>query len=199
MFDRIRRARSHDESSELERLVLGASGGDQEALALLCAEISRSVLFQVTYMVGGDQSGVEDIAQEVLIRVCEKIHTLRNPKAFKGWLARIILNEKNRYLSRVSRIATVLSIDDYLETLLEDDTEGIPHEFAESEELREAMLQAVRGLPMRQREAIILHYYSGLSVTEVADAMEVTTQSVSKSLALAREKLRAELEEYRSG
>ena len=55
------------------------------------------------------------------------------------------------------------------------------------------MMEIIATLPSRQREAIILHYYGGLSVTEVAAAMSIPHQSVSLYLKLARKKMREEL------
>jgi len=177
---------------ELEALVEKASKGDRDALCELCEKIAKSILFQVTYILG-NPAGVEDVSQEVLIRVCENIHNLRSPKAFKSWLSRIIINEKNRYLAKNMRQGDVLNIDDYLEKANEESEDFIPQEYVENRELREKVREIIMELPMRQREAVILHYYDGLSVTEIAKVLEVATQSVSKNLAIARGKLKKEL------
>ena len=186
---------SQDETKDqqLEALVEKASKGDKDALCELCESIAKGVLFKVTYILGGRPSSVEDVSQEVLIRVCENIENLRSPKAFKAWLGRIIINEKNRYLSKNIRQAEVLDIDDYLEEPSEESEDFIPQEYVENRELRGRVMQAIKKLPMRQRETIILHYYDGFSVTEVARILDVTTQSVSKNLGIAREKLKKEL------
>lgn len=49
-------------------------------------------------------------------------------------------------------------------------------------------------LPVRLREAVILHYYQGLSVTETAQALGITQPSASNRLKRGREKLRHLLE-----
>ena len=176
----------------LEALVTKSSKGDKDALCKLCEKIAKGILFQVTYILGKPE-GVEDVSQEVLIRICENIHGLRNPKAFKSWLSRIIINEKNRYLEKNIKQGDVLNIDDYLEKEVEESGEFIPQEYVESKELRERVRQVIMELPMRQRETIIMHYYDGLSVTEIAKVLDVATQSVSKNLAIARGKLKKEL------
>ncbi|MCL2857705.1 MAG: sigma-70 family RNA polymerase sigma factor [Oscillospiraceae bacterium] len=177
---------------QLEALVERASKGDKDALCELCEKIAKGVMFKVTYILGKG-SGVEDVSQEVLIRVCENIQNLRSPKAFKTWLSRIIVNEKNRYLAKNMKQGDMLNIDDHLEDTKEETGEFIPQEYVESKELRKKVMQAIEGLPMRQRETIMLHYYDGLSVTEIARVLDVTTQSVSKNLAVARGKLKEEL------
>jgi len=186
----------HSESSdsnvraEIEALAEKASRGDNKALSKLIESISKSVLFQLTYLLS-DKSSAEDVSQEVLIRVCENIRGLRNPKAFKGWLARIIVNEKNRHLAKYLKLGGSVNIDDYVENM--EDSHSRPYERVENEELHKTVMGVVSDLPIRQREAIILHYYNDLSVTEVAKFMDITTQSVSKNLSIAREKLKREL------
>lgn len=183
------------EQSALEALVAKAVRGDRNSLSDLCEEIARSVLLQMTYILG-DKTEAEDVSQEVLIRVCENIRSLRNPKAFKGWLSRIMVNEKNRYLAKHLKFGPMSNIDDhleYLEGVAEEHAEFIPHKFVENEEMSRVIMGILSDLPMRQKEAVILHYYNDLSTTEVAEVMGVTTQSVSKALKIAREKLRNEL------
>jgi len=191
----IANRQSEDARLAFEQLVERATQGDQDALCNLCEKIAKSVLFQVTHFLGGGQDGVEDVSQEVLVRVCENIGDLRSAKAFKVWLSRIIINEKNRYLAKNAKRTEVLNIEDYLENITEDNGEFLPQECAESAELRRAVMDIIDGLSMRQREAILLYYYEGLSVTQIAEAMEVTVQSASKHLILAREKLRRALRE----
>ena len=182
-----------DARLSFEKLVEKATRGDQDALCSLCEKIARSVLFQVTHLLGGRQEDAEDVSQEVLVRVCGNIGSLRSPKAFKVWLSRIIINEKNRYLTKKIKGSEVLNIEDYLENIAEDNDDFLPQECAESAELRSAVMGIIDRLSIRQREAVLLYYYEGLSVTQVAEAMEVTIQGASRHLAIAREKLRREL------
>ena len=180
-----------------EYLVKKSTEGDRESLSVLCSEIARGVLFQMTYILG-DRTNAEDVAQEVLIRVCENIRGLRNPKAFKGWLARIMVNEKNRYLAKHLKHGTMMNIDDYQESISDEHDGQAQHILAvENEEVSKVIMNVISDLPMRQREAVMLYYYSGLSVTEVAAAMKTTTQSVSKNLKIAREKLKIKLKDQK--
>jgi len=178
--------------SALETLVQMASQGERQQLIELCEQITKSVLSRVTRIVG-NTSNAEDISQEILIRVSENIKYLREPKAFKVWLSKIIRNEVIRYYTKNTKHSAVLSIDDYLETIIEDKKEFLPQECAENAEALSAVMEAIPRLSERQREAVMLHYYDGLSVTEVAKVMNVTKQSVSEFLSISREKLKREL------
>jgi len=193
MFDKA--VNQQNENERMEELVVAASSGDREALQRLCSKIAKDVLYQVTFILGGKE-GVEDVSQEVLIRVCKSIHNLRDPKAFKGWLSLIIINEKNRYLEKHIKRSNVLDINDYLENLVEEADDYLPSICVEKAELRNAVMDVVMGLPARQREAVVLRYFNDLSVAEVAEAMDVTAPCVSQYLALAFKKIKRSLEEH---
>ena len=58
----------------------------------------------------------------------------------------------------------------------------------------EELVEAVMKLPAKLREAILLYYYQGMNVTEIADSLNLSQSSVSGRLKRARDKLRAMLE-----
>ena len=187
-------ADSHEEArQQLEKLVENAIQGDKDALSELCKQTARGILFRVTKIMGKND-GAEDISQEVLLRLCTGINKLKDPKTFHGWLAKIIINEKNRYLSKQIGRGDTMNIDDYVDVVTEQRAEFLPSAWAEKEDTREIISSVVSTLPMRQREAVVLHYYDNLSVSETADAMGIAIPTASQYLTLAREKLKTTLE-----
>ena len=193
LMTRKKPAKASADGAVFDKIVEGAIKGDRDALYQLCETIAKDVLFRATYILG-NRTDAEDVSQEALIRVCSNIRDLRDPKAFKPWLGRIITNEARQHIRKNLKHESVVHIDDYLETIIEDKGEALPHEYVENEENRRAVMEIIGGLPIRQREAVLFHYYDGLKVTEVAKVMGVSKANVSQSLALAREKLRHELE-----
>ena len=177
-----------------ERLVEQAMTGDHGALTELCKSIARNVLFRVSCRLR-NQMDAEDVAQEILIRVCQKIRGLNDAKAFAGWLNSIIINETNRFLSQDSKQADIVSIDDYDDVEYEEEYRVfLPDEFAIREEDRKMIMDIVKGLPDRQHEAVMLHYYENMNVTETAAAMGISKPNVVRYLALARDKIKNEIE-----
>jgi len=182
--------------AELEEFALVEKSiqGDQESLCKLCDGISKSVYFQLKSTLDS-QSDIEDVSQNVLMCVCDNIRNLRNPKAFRRWLSKIVITERRLYLAKFPKSSAVLNIDDHMETLLEKE-DFLPHVNVESQELRSAVMEAISGLPLRQKEAVMLHYYEGLNVTETAASLGVAVPTASEYLALARKKIKHKLENH---
>ena len=186
-------AKQTQEKQAIERLAEQAKNGDREALTELCKAIARNVLFRVALKVP-NKMDAQDIAQEVLIRVCQQIRKLANPKAFTSWLSSIISNETMRFIGKNSKHAVIVNIDDYVDSeIMEEDSQFLPDDYAIMEEDRKMLMDIVKGLPERQLEAIVLHYYEHMSVTETADSMGITKQSVTRYLVLARDKIKNEM------
>ena len=184
------------EIAQIETLAGKAMGGDSDALLALCEATAKSILFRTMRLLP-ERMDAEDAAQEALIRMCKSIGTLKDSAAFGGWLNRIIINETNRFHSKNNkRSATIISIDNYTDFAAHEESEDLlPFEYAVREEDRKAVMDAVDKLPKRQMEAIMLHYYEGMSVTETAGAMGTTSQATSRYLMLARDKIKKSLEE----
>ena len=179
----------------LNGIVEKAVSGDREALIELCDEIMKDVLFRSVYIMGNETDG-EDVSQEVMIRVCEKIKTLREPTAFNAWLGRIITNEVNRYHRKNSKFGALLDIEDsgMSDIIVEERESVIPHEFVENEECRSTVMEIISTLSLRQRQAVMFHYYDDLSITKTAEVMGVSQQNVSQLLRSARKRLKVGLE-----
>jgi RNA polymerase sigma-70 factor (ECF subfamily) len=179
--------------AELNHLVERARIGDKKALNDLCERISPSVLYKLKKIVGNAEAA-EDISQEVLIKVCRGIKNLREPKAFNGWLARIISNEKNKYFTVHAYPEAVYDIDDYKDNITEEKPYCIPSEWLDKKELSVVVSEVVSDLPERQREAVMLHYYDELSVTETAEVMGIAVANVSSYISNACRNLKNRLE-----
>jgi len=179
--------------AEQERTAEKAAKGDKAALARLCEQIATAVLFRTTKMLR-NHVDAEDAAQEVLIRVCKSIGKLKNPKTFRKWLGTIIVNEVRRKSMQNTRLSDkVVHLSDLLETATEED-EHLPEQIAMTFESRKAVIDAIDRLPQRQREAVILHYYDRLNVTETSEAMGISQPAASIHLKAACLKIKSDLE-----
>ena len=174
------------------QLVMRAIAGDKDALQELCRSYARSILFRAQRILD-NRMDAEDVAQEVLIKMCTKISDLKDPRAFNAWLNSILLHESRELMAKNSKHGTVLSVAEYLDSIEEDDEDFLPLEYTLREEERKAIIAIIDRLSIRQKEAVLLHYFDGLSVTETAEAMGITQQGASRYLKLARERVKTEL------
>ena len=186
----------YEKLAALEPVVEKAIAGNGDALRELCQELGKGVLFRINRILGSnlDAMDAEDISQEIFLRICENISTLRDPKAFRIWLSRIITNETTQFLRRKLKNGTALDINDHYEDIVDENTSFIPEEYINDRELHEMMIGIISTLPRRQRQAIIHRYYDDLTISEVAEAMKITRQGASENISIAIKKIKAELE-----
>ena len=166
------------DKAAIEKLAEKAKHGNSDALYALCQAIAKSVLFRMSCKLSAMDA--EDAAQEVLLIVCTNIHTLKEPKAFGGWLNSIIMNEIRHHIASNAKQADVLNMGDYLENMAEANDDFLPSEYVIKEE---------------DRKAVMLHYYEGMSITETAEAMGIVRQNVNRYLILARDKIKSGLQQ----
>jgi len=178
---------------EFDNLVERAMAGEQQSISELSETIAKTVLWQSLNLLQCEQDA-QDVTQEVLLKVWEKIDTLRDHKKFNAWLSKIIINAKNQFLRGKEKRKVLVDLDDYSGELEDHKEEFIPEAVIENEEMSKIVLSIVSTLPTRQREAIMLHYFGDLSVKETGEAMDVTPQCASQFLLLATKRLKRELE-----
>lgn len=104
--------------------------------------------------------------------------TLRDPASLRPWLLVIQTREAFRFRRRVRRALSLESVD--------PDSLSFSVPSAELVSVR----QALADLPLRIRSAVVLHHMAGLSVTEVAEAMNVSQNTVKSQLKVGMARLR---------
>ena len=75
----------------LEELIVLSQKDDLKALEELLRREQKNVFAAFSYL-SKNRENISDLTQEALLRVAKNIHTLKNPKNFKGWLNQIITN-----------------------------------------------------------------------------------------------------------
>ncbi len=134
--------------------------------------------YRVAFRILGDRGEAEDVAQETLARAVLRWSGLEARP--EGW---------------VSRVASNLAIDRYRRRARQRDVRSGPigvvdHRIGE----RTDLVAALRSLPRRQREVVVLRYLADLSEADVAEALDCSVGSVkthaSRGLAALRRRLR---------
>ncbi len=143
----------------------------------------QDMAYACAYAVLKDFHLAEDAAQEAFISAWQKLHQLRQPKAFPGWFRRIVRSECNR-LTRGKRLSIVsvngdaAAIFENLQTMIEAD------------ELQKAACAAVKKLPENERIVVALFYLREDSQADISRFLEIPTTTVAKRLYSARARLR---------
>jgi RNA polymerase sigma-70 factor (ECF subfamily) len=174
--------------------------GDDSALEVLVHKYQGLVLSLARRYLGSRSAAVEDVAQQVFIRVYRGRMTYQPRAKVKTWLYSVTVNaclneirrqkaEKNR---RVAGFTAVFGEDGDAEgaAALADPATEAPSRGLESEEVARRVREAVDGLPEHQRLALVLSRFQGCSYEEVAESMATTVPAVKSLLTRARENLR---------
>jgi len=148
--------------SQEAALVRRSQAGDKEAFRTL-VEQYRSVLFGIAYLMIRDRGLAEDAVQEALIQTWKHLPSLRLHSSFKAWLVRIVVNEvKQQFRKKQVPTVPLEQASEVAEDLDRAETAMIQNE--ERQHLR----QILEMLPQEQREAVVLRYFSELTVPEIA-------------------------------
>jgi len=175
-----------DESNEVA-LVRRCQAGDAEAFRALI-ETYKNVLFGVAYLITRNRTSAEDAVQEGLVKIWKNLPSLRDPVKIKSWLVRIVVNEVKQWF-RVNP-APSLPLDAVAGIPCDSDP---PEELAMSAERRRLIRRALGALPREQQEAVILRFYSELSVPEIARVIRVPEGTIKSRLSRALSRLGAVL------
>ena len=138
-----------------------------------------------------DYQLAEDAVQETFLRAYTKYYTFRGQSSEKTWLTRIAINICKDTMRR--KAFSERPADDALPDR-PDGAAGPELETLERERDRQLMA-AVRGLEPMYREVVLLFYYSGLKVSEIAAALGTREGTVKTRLMRARTRLGEILEE----
>lgn len=164
-------------------VVTGPDSIREERLRRLMAQYSTDLL-RMSCVYLRDASLAEDAVQETFVKAYHAMASFRGDSSEKTWLMRIAINTcKDMRRSAWFR---------YVDRSVALDTLPEPSQPARRED--EALTAQVMRLPRRLMEAVLLYYYQGMGVQDIADSLHIAASTVSTRLKRAREMLRGWLE-----
>ena len=190
--------KSEEDADDL-RLMRLVSEGDTGAFEELVEKHQALVAGTIGRMLGSN-SDVEDIAQQVFIRVWKSARRYVPRAKFTTWLLKITRNLVFNELRRTKRRAQVplQSEPGTDDPPLKDEMNLAPDASLLEVELRRTIEEAILQLPETQRMALVLRRYEQLSYEEIADVLELSVPAVKSVLFRARTELRTRLSKYLS-
>ncbi len=186
-----------EEDAEDVRLMRLVAGGDTSAFEKVVERHQALVAGTAARMLGSN-SDVEDIAQQVFIRVWKSARRYVPRAKFTTWLLKITRNLVFNELRRAKRRAQIplQSDPDAEEIQLKDETNSAPDASLLEDELQQAIEEAIMQLPESQRMALVLRRYEQLSYEQIAGVLDLSVPAVKSVLFRARTELRSRLSKY---
>ncbi len=136
----------------------------------------------VAFLILRDRAAAEDVVVETLLTALSHGRDLRDPDALRPWLLRIAANHALSMKRRGARVVQLTLVP-----------EIGGHGGLGGASERAAVRDAIRNLPPRMRAAIVLRYYADLSVEGVAEALDVSPNTIKSQLKTAFDHLRTAL------
>ena len=159
--------------------VQAAEDGGMATFEELYERYATDVL-RVCYFYLGDRQKAEDVCQDVFVRLITTSPQLQEGRE-KAWLLKVALNRcrdlwRGAWLKRVvlgSPAFELVPAPDEIDSLAD----------------RQEIMQAINQLPTAFKEVILLHYYQGYGISEIAEMMELPEGTISSRLSRGRKKL----------
>lgn len=180
--------------SDIE-LMLRTKAGDDSAFSELMKRHYKGVLNYI-YRFTNLKENSEDLAQEVFLRVYRSASKYRPEAKFTTWLYKIATNVSLTHVTKKNNNS--VSLDEMNENVGE--YEGTDIEISDDiiyrKEMKDVIFGAMETLPEREKIAIMLCKYEGLSYEETADVLECTVGAVKAYVHRGRMKLVNKLKPY---
>lgn len=182
-----------------QELIRRCQEGDKTAFAQL-VRANQQMVFNLLYRLIPDWMDLEDIAQDVWVKVYQSIGKMKNYASFKTWLHRIAVNT---YYDRMRKFGhrVEISLDDPIndeedQAIDLPDTRLLPEELLLNSEWKNYVEEKIKSLPEQHRLMIVMRDVQNLSYDEIAEVTGLSLGTVKSRIARAREKLVSELSDY---
>jgi len=166
------------------QLVALARAGEQAAVEELFGRV-WPLAWHWAYGVTGDRMLADHVAQDAVLRAFASLDRFDPARPLRPWLKRITVNLAIDELRRERRHARAGRWMTELRPVAP---------FDDDPELLDALVEAVRELPERQRLVVVLHYWLDTGVEEISSILEIPVGTVVSRLSRARAALRERLE-----
>nr|WP_270204218.1 sigma-70 family RNA polymerase sigma factor [Ruminococcus bromii] len=177
----------------IKELVLSAKNGNKKAFDKLYELTHNDVWYNCLSLLK-DEDNAKDIMQETYITAFLKLDTLKDEEKFCGWLTAIATNKcKNKLKGKVE-----YQIDDeVLITEAETDELMLPEEYITKAEKRKVLLQIMEDtLSFNQYQTVLMFYFDEMSISEIAQGLEISEGTVKSRLNSSRAKMKTAIEDY---
>ena len=177
-------------------LVTEAKKGSQAAYEALYQKTKQMVYFTCFGLLKSEADAADQM-QEAYATAFQKLDMLDDPEKFPGWINRIAINKCKDFLIQQKQWIPLSEEKDISVKSLETEENFLPEAYIMKESMREIVQQILKKeLSDVQYRTILLYYYDGLSLSEIAEWMECSEGTVKSRLHNAKELIREGVQKY---
>jgi len=177
----------------IKELVLSAKNGNKKAFDKLYELTHNDVWYNCLSLLK-DEENAKDIMQETYITAFLKLDTLKDEEKFCGWVTTIAVNLCKKKLK--GKVEYQID-DEVLITEAETDELMLPEEYIIKTEKRKVLLQIMEDtLSFNQYQTVLMFYFNEMSISEIAQGLEISEGTVKSRLNSSRAKMKTAIEDY---
>jgi RNA polymerase sigma-70 factor (ECF subfamily) len=186
---------------EVSALIVRCQAGEPAAFDALVGKYQRYV-FNLIYQHLGKADELEDVAQEVFLRIYKFIRKYRGNASLESWIYKIVLNFCRTHVRRRAVFARFFvqsaaqDGDEKSFSILDNlsDTAYDPAQQIEAKTLAQDIIGAVRSLPPIYRDILIMREVNELSYEEIAEILGISIGTVKSRISRARDLVRQKVQ-----
>jgi RNA polymerase sigma-70 factor, ECF subfamily len=164
--------------------------GDDSAFDRIVERHAADIAALANRLLGWPQD-VDDVVQDVFLAAFTGLKTFRGDCRLRSWLFTITVNKCRHHRRRLGRPRSVRLDEAAPNLYLNENAEMVAIDTESFAQVR----QAVRALPTKYREVVVLRYLQGLESAEICQLLGITTNALNVRLNRARERLKTDLGE----
>ena len=162
-------------------------------------------IYQLAFRYLRNHEDAEEVAQDVLLKVYQKIDAFRGDAALSSWIYRITFNAAmsrlREFKQDLPNAVEKTGDDESPQPFKQDvvDASPLADEDMLRAEMRQVLVRALKDMPLLYRSAVILRDVQGLSTEEASAVLHVKEQTLKSRLHRGRLMLREQLADFSSG
>ena len=178
---------------KIKELVSSAKSGNKKSFDKLYELTHNDVWYNCLSLLK-DEENAKDIMQETYITAFLKLDTLKDEEKFCGWVTTIAVNLCKKKLK--GKVEYQID-DEVLITEAETDELMLPEEYITKAEKRKVLLQIMKDtLSFNQYQTVLMFYFDEMSISEIAQGLEISEGTVKSRLNSSRAKMKTAIEDY---
>ena len=178
---------------KIKELVSSAKSGNKKSFDKLYELTHNDVWYNCLSLLK-DEENAKDIMQETYITAFLKLDTLKDEEKFCGWVTTIAVNLCKKKLK--GKVEYQID-DEVLITEAETDDLMLPEEYITKTEKRKVLLQIMEDtLSFNQYQTVLMFYFDEMSISEIAQGLEISEGTVKSRLNSSRAKMKTAIEDY---